>query len=92
MKLYNNMIDLLADVKDRDREIRFIDGEHDETVLTFSGLWEEALALLGSLQQRGMKPGDELIIFKQIQQELRDRFLGGHSGRHCAGAGGRRYQ
>jgi acyl-CoA synthetase (AMP-forming)/AMP-acid ligase II/acyl carrier protein len=63
MKLYNTMIDLLADVKDRDREIRFIDGEHDETVLSFSDLWDAALALLGSLQQRGMQPGDELIIF-----------------------------
>jgi len=70
MKLYNNMIDLLADVKDRDREIRFIDGEHDETVLTFSGLWEEALALLGSLQQRGMKPGDELIIFSKSNKSF----------------------
>ena len=54
MKLYNNMIDLLADVKDRDREIRFIDGENDESVLGFADLWNEALALLGSLQKRGM--------------------------------------
>ena len=70
MKLYNTMIDLLADVKDRDREIRFIDGEHDETVLSFSGLWDEALALLGSLQQRGMKPGDELIIFSKSNKSF----------------------
>ena len=63
MKLYDTMIDLLADAKDRDREIRFIDGEDDESTLSFSELWEEALALLGSLQQRGMRPGDELIIF-----------------------------
>jgi len=70
MKLYNNMIDLLADVKDRDREIRFIDGEHDETVLSFAGLWDEALALLGSLQQRGMKPGDELIIFSKSNKSF----------------------
>ena len=70
MKLYNTMIDLLADVKDRDREIRFIDGEHDETVLSFSGLWDAALALLGSLQQRGMKPGDELIIFSKSNKSF----------------------
>jgi len=70
MKLYDTMIDLLADVKDRDREIRFIDGEHDETVLKFSDLWEEALALLGSLQQRGMKPGDELIIFSKSNKSF----------------------
>jgi iturin family lipopeptide synthetase A len=70
MKLYDTMIDLLADVKDRDREIRFIDGEHDETVLCFSDLWEQALALLGSLQQRGMKPGDELIIFSKSNKSF----------------------
>ena len=70
MKLYDTMIDLLADVKDRDREIRFIDGEHDETVLGFSDLWEQALALLGSLQQRGMKPGDELIIFSKSNKSF----------------------
>jgi acyl-CoA synthetase (AMP-forming)/AMP-acid ligase II/acyl carrier protein len=70
MKLYNNMIDLLADAKNRDREIRFIDGEHDETILSFSGLWDEALALLGSLQQRGMKPGDELIIFSKSNRSF----------------------
>ena len=63
MKLYDTMIDLFADVKDRDREIRFIDGENNESALSFSELWEEALALLGALQQRGMRAGDELIIF-----------------------------
>ncbi len=70
MKLYDTMIDLLADVKDRDREIRFIDGENDETVLSFSGLWDEALAMLGALQQRGMKPGDELIIFSKSNKSF----------------------
>ena len=70
MKLYDTMIDLLADVKDRDREIRFIDGEHDESVLGFADLWNEALALLGSLQKRGMKPGDELIIFSKSNRSF----------------------
>ena len=63
MKLYDTMIDLLADAKDRDREIRFIDGADKESVLRFDELWDEALSLLGSLQARGMKAGDELIIF-----------------------------
>ena len=63
MKLYDTMIDLLAEAKDRDREIRFIDGADKESVLRFEELWDEALALLGSLQARGMKAGDELIIF-----------------------------
>ena len=70
MKLYDTMIDLLADVKGLGREIRLIDGENDETVLSFSGLWEEALAMLGALQQRGMKPGDELIIFSKSNKSF----------------------
>ena len=63
MKLYDTMIDLFADAKDRDREIRFIDGADKESVLRFGELWDEAMSLLGSLQARGMSPGDELIIF-----------------------------
>ena len=70
MKLYDTMIDLLADVKDRDREIRFIDGENDESVISFAELWREALALLGSLQERGMQPGDELIIFSKSNKSF----------------------
>jgi acyl-CoA synthetase (AMP-forming)/AMP-acid ligase II/acyl carrier protein len=70
MKLYDTMIDLLADVKDRDREIRFIDGENDESVISFAELWSEALALLGSLQKRGMQPGDELIIFSKSNKSF----------------------
>ena len=61
MKLYDTLTDLFTDVKDRDREIRFIDGDKDESSLRFGELWEASLALLGSLQARGMKPGDELV-------------------------------
>ena len=70
MKLYNTLTDLLVDLKDRDREIRFIDGENDESSLRFGELWERALALLGSLQARGMQPGDELIIFSKSNESF----------------------
>jgi len=63
MKLYDTLTDLLTEARNRERSIRFIDGENDEQVLRFADLWEEAHALLGSLQARGMQPGDELIIF-----------------------------
>jgi acyl-CoA synthetase (AMP-forming)/AMP-acid ligase II/acyl carrier protein len=65
MKLYATLTELLDDVRDKDREIRFIEGEEDETVIGFSQLWDRALALLGSLQARGMEPGDELVIFSK---------------------------
>jgi len=70
MKLYDTMTDMFADVKDHDREIRFIDGDKDESALQFGELWNESLALLGSLQARGMEAGDELIIFSKSNRSF----------------------
>jgi acyl-CoA synthetase (AMP-forming)/AMP-acid ligase II/acyl carrier protein len=63
MPNYENLIELLADARSKDRHIRFIDGEHDESTLSFRELWDRALALLGALQARGMQAGDELVVF-----------------------------
>ncbi len=65
MKLYATLTELLDEARGRDRELRFIDGEDDETIIRFPELWDRALALLGSLQGRGMQPGDELVIFSR---------------------------
>jgi hypothetical protein len=35
MELYNTLTDLLADARSKDREIRFIEGENDESVTRF---------------------------------------------------------
>jgi acyl-CoA synthetase (AMP-forming)/AMP-acid ligase II/acyl carrier protein len=70
MELYNTLTDLLADARGKDREIRFIDGENDESTVRFSALWDRALALLGSLQTRGMQRGDELIIFSKSNESF----------------------
>ena len=70
MELYNTLSDLLADARSKDREIRFIDGENDESTVKFADLWDRALALLGSLQARGMTPGDELIIFSKSNESF----------------------
>jgi len=70
MKLYDTLIDVLKDARGRDREIRFIDGEHDESVVRFADLWDRALALLGSLQARGMQAGDELVIFSKSNESF----------------------
>lgn len=70
MELYNTLTELLAEARSKDREIRFIDGEKDESVLSFAELWERALALLGALQNRGMSPGDELVIFSKSNESF----------------------
>ncbi len=70
MTLYDTLNDLLEDAHSRDRHIRFIDGQNDESVLGFGELRERALALLGSLQAKGMKAGDELVIFCKSNAEF----------------------
>jgi len=70
MKLYGTLIELLEEARGRDREIRFIDGENDEAVMSFGELWDDAVALLGSLQSRGMCPGDELVIFSKSNRSF----------------------
>ncbi len=70
MKLYDSMTELLADARGKDRHIRFIDGERDESTVSFAELWERSLALLGSLQAHGMKQGDELVIFSKSNESF----------------------
>ena len=70
MKLYDTMIELLDDARSKERHIRFIDGEKDESDLSFGELWERASALLGALQSRGMGPGDELVIFSKSNESF----------------------
>jgi acyl-CoA synthetase (AMP-forming)/AMP-acid ligase II/acyl carrier protein len=70
MKLYDTLADLLIEARKRDREIRFIDGQNDETVVRFAELYDRAVALLGSLQARGMRPGDELVIFSKSNEKF----------------------
>ena len=68
MMLYDSLTHILRDARDKDREIRFIDGDKDESTLSFAGLWKNAVDLLGTLQNRGLTPGDELVIFTKSNQ------------------------
>jgi acyl-CoA synthetase (AMP-forming)/AMP-acid ligase II/acyl carrier protein len=70
MQLFDSMTHILADARGKKREIRFIDGEKDESVLTFTDLWERALLLLGEFQARGMTTGDELVIFTRSNERF----------------------
>jgi len=70
MHLYENLIELLVDARSKDRHIRFIDGDKVESIVTFSELWDRALALLGALQARGIKAGDELVIFSKSNESF----------------------
>jgi acyl-CoA synthetase (AMP-forming)/AMP-acid ligase II/acyl carrier protein len=70
MMLYDSLTHILRDARDKDREIRFIDGATDESTLSFAELWKDAVVLLGILQDRGLTPGDELVIFTRSNRKF----------------------
>lgn len=70
MKLYDSLPAMLHDARGKNRAIRFIDGDKDESVVTFDELWNRALRFLGTLQRHGMKPSDELVIFTRSNESF----------------------
>ena len=70
MMLYDSLTHILRDARDKDREIQFIDGDKDESTLSFAELWNNAVDLLGTLQSRGLAPGDELVIFTKSNRKF----------------------
>lgn len=68
MQLYDDLTQILRDAREKEREIRFIDGDKDEAILSYADLWDDAVKLLGTLQNRGMSAGDELVIFSKSNQ------------------------
>ncbi len=70
MILYNSLIDILAAARQRDRALCLIDGEDDESTVSFDEIWNRSIALLGVLQKRGMMPGDELVIFSRSNEQF----------------------
>ncbi len=70
MDRYESLAQILTAARDRPREIRFINGEKDQTVMPYAEAWERARSLLGSLQSHGMQAGDELVIFTRSNEHF----------------------
>jgi len=70
MKLYDTLADMLEEGRSRDRQITLINGEKDETRMSYAELSERAYLLLGSMQNRGMGPGDEVVVFTKSNESF----------------------
>ena len=70
MKRYSTLVELLRDQRSTGCAIRFIDGENDESEVNFDELWSRASRLLAALQSRGLRPGDELIVFTKSTERF----------------------
>ena len=70
MKLYDTLADMLEEGCSKDRHILLINGEKDESRISFAELSERAHQLLGSMQQRGMQQGDEVVVFTKSNENF----------------------
>ena len=70
MTTYNTLIDLLDDQQDSSNVVRFVTSTDKTSCLSFSDLRSRAIRLLGGLQDRGMEPGDELIILSASNERF----------------------
>jgi acyl-CoA synthetase (AMP-forming)/AMP-acid ligase II/acyl carrier protein len=76
MSTYNTVIELLDQQLKADAQIRFIAGANNESLLSFAELGSRALQFLGSLQNRGMRADDELIILTNSNEQFLIAFWG----------------
>ncbi len=57
-----------------DREITYIQGHGEERAVSFAELRDRALSILRVLQDQGITPGDQLIIFLNSNEQFIDAF------------------
>jgi len=74
MTQFATLSEMLMARRDSGYALHFIDGEDDHRTLTFTELADNAVACLGTLQNRGLEPGDELVIFTDSNQEFLTAF------------------
>ena len=61
---YNNLIELIqlkADIADKG--ITFVNGEKDEKFCSYKCLYSKAVRILNTFKIKGLKPGDELVLY-----------------------------
>jgi acyl-CoA synthetase (AMP-forming)/AMP-acid ligase II/acyl carrier protein len=70
----DTLIRILEQNRTLDRNIRYLEGEHEERVVPYGELYERAVGILWHLQKLGAKPGDKLIIFLNDNEQFLDGF------------------
>jgi acyl transferase domain-containing protein/acyl-CoA synthetase (AMP-forming)/AMP-acid ligase II/acyl carrier protein len=62
MNRYKNLVEMLMDRRAWSGGITFIDGPEKRRFMSYGGIYQKAAGILFGLQERGLKPGDELIF------------------------------
>jgi acyl-CoA synthetase (AMP-forming)/AMP-acid ligase II len=73
---YQTLNDALLDNASDQRTITYIEGKDTEQVISYRQLHQQALGTLYQLQQKGLQPGDELILLTRSNPRFIDAFWG----------------
>ena len=68
----STLVETLQQQANSDRTITYIEAADKEVIITYADLYERALHKLHALQQHGLKPGDECIIFLRNNEAFID--------------------
>ncbi|MFV1982108.1 MAG: non-ribosomal peptide synthetase [Thiohalomonadales bacterium] len=71
---FKTLTDALTANKNKNRTITYINGFDNETEISFLQLYNRSLSVLNQLQVKGLKAGDELIIFTKDNMAFIDVF------------------
>jgi acyl-CoA synthetase (AMP-forming)/AMP-acid ligase II/acyl carrier protein len=74
MAVFNTLVEALIAQASTDSSITYIKTYQDERTLTFRNLWVRALGILYLLRERGLSPGDKLVIFLNSNEQFLDGF------------------
>ncbi len=72
MITFTTLVETLQQQACSDRTITYIEAADKEVSITYAELYERALNKLHALQQRGLSPGDECIIFLRSNEDFID--------------------
>ncbi|MDM8546881.1 non-ribosomal peptide synthetase [Candidatus Venteria ishoeyi] len=75
--LYATLPEALTSAANTPYGIRYIQSQQQESYLSYHDLKQRALGILGTLQAKGIKPGNELIILLQDNEPFIDAFWAG---------------
>ena len=71
---YSTLTEAFAASVGSDRALNLIEGADEMTSITRRDLHDRALAVLGVLQERGLRPGDEVVIYLDHNQQFLEAF------------------
>lgn len=74
MRQFETLVDVVPGQEFQSGHVEYIDGPHERRRISFTELYRAALGVLWNFQQRGLTPGDHLILFTPDNQQFIDGF------------------